>query len=409
MAERYGRAAAAGRAGYAGAAVRHSRRRNTVNLYLTIGAAVLAAIGSLLSLNVFFNLAPTGLTVNGVTLYTPEQIQKIGGLVPGQNLVRLNTEYIENRLTENLVYIDDVSVLKNYPDGLIINVTEAVPCVQIEYDGGYCTMSESGRLLEIGEKERNKKLPLVTGFELKGYETEEKKEYRLDKEKNDPLNAPKRPEVKAGDIAVSDDDQKTAILTELLEKLRKLEFGGIAKIDLKSRADIKMVYDGRIQIELGSSVDLDIKLSDIKAVLDKELPENYEGTLRYISINRSVQAIPKKNDVPLAVGGSSGDGSSQTDDPQTDEYGNPIDGGYGYDNGYGTDGTWQSDDQYGYDYGYDQGYGYDYGYDQNYGYDYGYDQGTYDYGYDYGYDQNYGYDYGYDYGYGYGYDTGQTW
>ena len=390
MAERYNRAAGTSgvsRASYSGAAVRHSRRRNTVNLYTTIAAAVTAALGSLLSLNVLFNLSPTGLTVNGVTLYTPEQIQQIGGLVPGQNLVRLNTEFIERRLTENLVYIDDVSVLKDYPDGLIINITEAVPSVQIEYDGGYCTMSRSGRLLEIGESERNKKLPLVTGFELAGYETPEQKEKRLEAEETDPIGAPEKPDIKAGMPVASDDDQKTAILTELLEKLDKLQMDKVAKIDLKNRIDIKMTYDGRMQLELGSSVDLDIKLTTIKAVIDKELPEGFEGTLRYNTIDHSVSVIPKKNDVPLAISGrSTTDG--QTSDSQApaagyyDENGVYHDGseqqaadGYGYDGGYYDDGTGYSGDDDGtgyYDYGYDQGYGYDYGYDQNYGYDYGY-------------------------------------
>ena len=392
MSEQSNKAAAVNRTSYTGAAVRHSRRRNTVNLYMTIAAAVIAAIGSLLSLNVLFNLSPTGLTVNGVTLYTPEQIQKIGGLVPGQNLVRLNTDYIEKRLTGNLVYIDSVSVLKDYPDGLIINITEAKQSVQIEYDGGYCTISESGRLLEIGETERNKMLPLVTGFELAGYETPEQKADRLDMEERDPYNAPPKPAITAGTPVVSDDDQKTAILFEILEKLDKLSFDKIAKIDLRDRIDIKLAYDGRIQIELGSAVDLDIKLVDIKAVIDTSLPESFEGTLRYNAIDRSISVIPKKTDIPIAVGnhdrrdGEDGGSGMPADSSSAAE-------GYYDDYGVYHDGTEQQANN-----GYDQGYGNDYAYDGGAGYDYGYDQ-------NYGYDPNYGYDYTYDYGY----DAGQGW
>lgn len=381
-----------------GAAVRHSRRRNTVNLYTTVAAAITAALGSLLSVNVLFNLSPTGLTVNGVTLYTPQQIQQIGGLAPGQNLVRLNTEFIERRLTDNLVYIDKVSVLKDYPDGLIINVTEAKPAVQIEYENGYCTMSKSGRILETCEEERNSLLPLVTGYELTGEETAEERAERLEKAANSGSKASKKPEVKPGMKAISEDEQKTAILSELLAKLDSLEFGKIAKIDIKDRTDIKLIYDGRIQIELGSSVEMDIKLTQIKAVIDSELPENYEGRLRYNGIDRGISAIPKKTDLPVSVNKPTNGTSAQITtgtDSATDSAAEiqgfdpnaPVNGA-DYDNANAN--AW-NDPNAGYDGGWtDPNAGYNDGwYDPNAGY--GYDQGN-------GYDQNYGYDYGYGYG-----------
>lgn len=375
MAEYRNRAA---RPAYDGAAVRHGRRRNTLNLYITIAAGVAAALGSLLSVNVFFNLSASGLTINGLTLYAPEQIQQVGGLVPGQNLVRLNTDYIEQRLKDNLVYIDDVSVVKDYPDKLVINVTEARPGVQIEYEGGYCLMSESGRLLEISQTERNMKLPLVTGLELIPYESEEDKEARLAAEEEGKEEIPE-PKFKEGTPAASEDEQKIVILKELLSELDKLEFGKIAKIDISERTEIKMVYDGRIQIELGSSVDLDIKLSYIKAVIDSKLPEGYEGTLRYSAADRFISAIPKKEEVPAATSpviGSYPDQSSMPDMSAPENY-------------YGGDQT-QGYNEYGQNYDDPNAYN---GYNDYNGYnEYGYGYDDYNYGYDYGYDYNYGYD-----------------
>lgn len=390
MAEEYRRAA--GRQSFSGAAVRHGRRRNTVNLYTTVAAAIISALGSLLSVNVLFNLSPTRLTINGVSLYTPQQIQQVSGLVPGQNLVRLNTDYIERRLTQHLVYIDKVSVLKEYPDGLIINIIEAKPVVQIEYDGGYCTMSKSGRLLEIGRRERDPRLPIVTGYELTGYETPSQKAARLEAELDDSTPTPKKPEITAGTRAVSDDDQKTEILSELLAKLDSLNFNGIAKIDINERTDIKLVYDGRIQIELGSSVELDIKLTYIKAVIDKELPEGYEGTLRYNGIDRGISAIPKKTDVPISVTKPgtttvvpnttiAGRTDTSSADPNAMPPANPANPANpqnaGNDNS--SNNAYDPNAGYNYNYGYDPGYGYndyDYGYYDNGGYDYDY----YDYG-----------------------------
>lgn len=322
------------------AAVRHTRRRSTMNLYLTIAAAVLAAIGSLLSVNVFFNLSPTGLTINGATLYEPVQIQMVGGLLPGQNLIRLNTEFVEKRLRENLVYVDEVEVIKDYPDGLVINIKEARAKAQIEYGGGYCTVSSAGRVLEVGQSERNKKLPLISGFDLVGPEDE----HAYDNA-DDSLSDEERPKVYlpvlAGMQAESSDPQKGVIITQIFSEIDRLSFKKIAKIDIADRTDIKLIYDGRIIIELGSSVDLDIKLAYMQAVIEK-LPEGYEGTLRYNGIDRGISAIPKKAEVPKSASTSRPDDSSSSADSMnsqdgtqwTDPNAGNQDGTNTWDNGY---------------------------------------------------------------------------
>lgn len=382
--------------GYPAPAVRHGSHRSTINLYLTLGAAALAAIGSLLSVNVFFNLSPTGLSINGTTLYAPEQIQLVGGLAPGQNLIRLNTDFVEKRLKENLVYVDEVEVIKDYPESLIINIKEAKPKAQIEYEGGYCTVSSSGRLLEIGESERNKKLPLISGFELVGEADEALMSNDGSEPEDGELQAMVYKPVTAGIDAMSADDQKSVIIKQLFDELDRLGFKKIARIDIADRTDIKLVYDGRIVIELGSSVDLDIKLGYIQAVLEK-LPDGYEGILRYNGIERGISAIPKKTEVQQAASTSTNpaESSSAPDQSGEQQWGEQQWNDWGY----------NDTPDYGYsdynDYGYYDGYT-DYGYDYNYGYD------DYDYGYG-SYDYNYGYDdYGYggydDYGYDYGYD-----
>lgn len=389
---------------YSGGAVRHYRRKNTLNLYLTVATGVIAALVTLLSVNVFFNLSPAGLTINGCTLYSPEQIQHIGGLVPGQNLVRLNTVFVQQRLKQNLVYIEDVQVVKEYPNGLRIDIIEAVPKAQLEHEGTYCTMSESGRLLEVGETERNKKLPLVVGYELVPYDSSKDDSSSADAEG---VKAISGSQLRAGEPAVSADEQKTEILTGIFDQLKQLDFKKIGKIDITDRTDIKLIYDNRIQIELGSSVDLDIKLLWIKSVIDRKLPEGYEGTLRYNGIDSGISAIAKQEEVPVYTPkktDSEGDSSAEDSSSETD---GTQEGQWQQDGSTDTGNGAYYDDQGGYTYTdpgadgyYDDGtgYGQDYGYDDGTGYD---QQYTYDDG---GYQPDYGYDDG-----GYTYDGGQTW
>lgn len=397
-----------GNQNYAGNAVRHYIRRNTLNLYLTVITGVIAAIGALLSVNVFFNLSPSGLEINGCTLYTPQQIQRIGGLVPGQNLVRLNTKFIEDRLKENLVYIEEVQVVKNYPDGLRIDIIEARPRAQLEEKNGYNTISQSGRLLEVGLSERDPKLPLVVGYELEPYTDDSTDSSSMeDSEEGDEASKGKNhidlSRLKAGTPAVSADEQKTEILTELFKEIDELKFKKIVKVDISDRTDIVLLYDNRLNIELGSSVDLDIKLRSIKAVIDKNLPESYEGTLRYNGIDSGTSAIPKQEEVPVAAPDSSLTDSADSSLQAYGDGSSVADNGYGYDenNGY-SDGSEQNG---GYnDYGYSEDY--DYGYNDN-GYGNGYDNGYQENNGDYGYGDQYGYNNGYDNGYDYGYDGGQ--
>lgn len=321
---------------YKGAVVRRRKKKNSANLYLTVSTGIIAALGSLLSVNVFFNLNSDKIQINGSTLYPPEQIASVGGVFAGQNLIRLNTDFVGERISDHLVYVDDIEVVKDYPNGLIINITEAVPQSQIEQDGSLYTVSQSGRLLEVNQSERNEKLPLVVGFELK--------------------------QAIAGQPAFSADEQKTDILVSIFEKLGELDFQKIHKIDISDRTDIRLYYDDRLEIELGSSVDLDIKLRSIKAVIDSKLPKGYEGILRYNGIDSGTSAIPKEPEVSRAPvgttssGDSSGDSSSDTSvynpdgigeqNGYWDENGNWVDNswsnGYWDENGNWVDNSWSS-------------------------------------------------------------------
>ena len=56
------------------------------------------------------------------------------------------------------------------------------------------------------------------------------------------------------------------------------------------------MYDGRLEIKLGSSVDMEYKLTYLKAVIDKSITDDYEGTLIYNGADSGISAIPKSQD-----------------------------------------------------------------------------------------------------------------
>ncbi|WP_124101174.1 FtsQ-type POTRA domain-containing protein [Ruminococcus sp. Marseille-P6503] len=262
--------------------VNRRRRRSNLNSYYALAVIFAAVIVLILCMTVFFNVK--AVNIQGVKLYTKEQILAVGGVNSGVNLIRTDTKAVETRLKNTLVYIDDVQVSRKYPSELEIKVTEAVKAAQIEKDGKYYILSESGRILEA-DVPLDTSLMQIKGFELKSLEP--------------------------GSALESEDAFKTKILDQLVGEIEALDFENINEIDLTDRTDIKMTYDGRIDIRLGSSVDIDYKLTYIKAVIDKSLSDNYEGTLRYNGVNSGISAIPKSDSDSASDSGSDEAESSQ--------------------------------------------------------------------------------------------------
>ncbi len=345
--------------------------KGNVRAYYALAAVIAVLIVMILCLTLLFRI--NTIKVEGVTLYREDQIISVGGVEKQMNLVRTDTSKIVERLVDNLVYIDDVKVTKKYPSTIVISCTEAKKAADIEYNDSYYVLSASGKILEDKNPNPTGDIPVVSGFNLKS--------------------------LKPGEELASDDSFKADILNELLSELSEQGFENIISIDMTTRANIIVNYDNRIDIKLGSSADIEYKLSYFKAVIDALTPD-YEGTLIYNGAESGVSAIPKDKEIEITV---ADDSSSQADDSGTvsadvqwnnddqwddDTWNNGYDDGntwgedYTADNGYSDDYTWGEDytagDEYtwGGDYTADNGYndgntwdnnGYDTDYNDNYG------------------------------------------
>ena len=239
-------------------------RRSKVTTYTAVAVAVFTTIGLILSLCFFFNLEKV--SVSGVTLYTGDQIVEVGGVVNGANLFRTNTKLIEERLVDTLPYIESAKVTKDFPNSLVIEVVEAEKAVEIESDNAYYVISRSGRVLEGPNQIHDTSLPLVKGFEIKSPKVNEKLESR--------------------------DSHKTKILMQIVEDIKESEIDNITVIDLTDRTDIVMWYDNRIEMRVGSSLDMDYKLTYMKYVV-RDLADDYEGMLRYNGMDTGITEIKK--------------------------------------------------------------------------------------------------------------------
>ena len=144
---------------------RPAARRQTVNMRNVYVASFFAAAALLLVLSMFLFFNVSEIKIEGVTLYEQDQILGVGGVSTGQNLVRTNTDIVEKRLKDTLVYLDDVKVTKKFPSTLVITCTEAEKAADIEYKNSYYVLSASGKILETKNPAPTGDIPVVKGFE----------------------------------------------------------------------------------------------------------------------------------------------------------------------------------------------------------------------------------------------------
>lgn len=355
---------------------------------LYAAAAVIAAVVILLlCMTIFFNVSTV--EIKGVSLYTDDQIINVGGIYEDMNLLRTDPDRAEKRLTENLVYIDEVNISKSYPATVVIDCKEAVKAADIEFEGGYYVLSSSGRILEANNPFPTGDIPIVTGFKFYVGQDRIDKGEELTNEEIFAFRA-------AGTKLKAEDDYSGKILIDLLNELSAQGYEKVKTIDMTSRADIMLNIDNRLDIKLGSSADIEYKLSYFKAVMGK-LAENYEGTLIYNGSDNGVSAIPRdqylgkptfakepeKSDDESKAEDENTDSSSETNEDTGDDsssenteqtadtwdggqnydyngwYDDTQDGGQYYDNNGWTDNTWDGGQTYDNGGWYDDTYSYD--------------------------------------------------
>lgn len=280
------------------------KRRNNLTLYYYITFFVIVITVTLLSVTLLFKAK--NIEVSGTDLYTDEQIRMICGVEVGDNLIRLDPHTAEKCVLDSLAYVDDIKVLRSFPDKISIKVTQAVPRANIESGGKYYVVSESGKILEADRDTPKSGLVIVVGYDIKS--------------------------VKLGDKLMSNDDLKDNIMDTILTSVESSDMKEhISAVNITDRTNIKLNYDNRINILLGSSLDLEYKLNAVKVIIDTKINEKFNGVIYYHSDSGGVSVIDSdklsgslKNEAPNDYSIFNED-SDDPDVPLQDKYNNTLD------------------------------------------------------------------------------------
>ena len=238
---------------------RRMRRSKNALIYLLVGV-VLTILLVLFALSVFMRVMD--IEVSGVTKYTNGEIIEASGITQGDNILFLDTIAAEQMIKLAMPYIDEVSVQPSLPATIRITVGESIAVATIEHRNVVLLIDPSGKVLD--------ELDTVPKglIEVRGFV---------------PLEA------KVGSRVRAMSGGETQ-LRSLIEVLSAFESSGrlsdISYLDVSNISMIHFGYAGRFQIMLGSSADVEYKLSQLPSFIisiDQERSEEVTGTINMSS------------------------------------------------------------------------------------------------------------------------------
>ncbi|MEU4995283.1 FtsQ-type POTRA domain-containing protein [Streptomyces sp. NPDC021622] len=129
-------------------------------LVLWLIALVLVGAGGVWALYGSQWLRVERVTTSGTRVLTPAQVREAAAVPVGVPLVSVDTDAIEDRLRRKLPRIDSVDVVRSWPRGIGLKVTERKPVLLIEKGGKFVEVDAKGvRFATVGHA--SKGVPLL--------------------------------------------------------------------------------------------------------------------------------------------------------------------------------------------------------------------------------------------------------
>lgn len=237
---------------------RRQRSRNrTRPLYGFTVLLLIIGVGIALCMTVFFNIET--IEIDGESeSYTAVEIAAASGVHTGDNLMRVSEEDVQEEVLSELIFIESVTVEKEYPDLIRITVSPSEAAYTLVDDDGTVQISDTGKILQTSE-DSDEDLPTITGYDPVSLET--------------------------GTVLESSDSQKSSILESILDIMSEDLTYPITGIDLTDKYDIVLTFDDRMIFSLGNWSELEYKIKLAETVIG-ELEEDDEGYLTMVGENQ---------------------------------------------------------------------------------------------------------------------------
>lgn len=234
---------------------KRQHRRSRLNaVYFFLVLVLVVGIGAALSMTLFFNV--TDVVVLNETDTPDMEIVEMSGIKYQDNLVRLDTYSIAQKIASQIVYAERVSVKKKFPATVVITVEKAVPVANVANSYGYLLVSASNRILEELKEDTPPRegLIIINGF-----------------------NAA---EGTVGMVLTSEDERRDSVLQTLTAAVTESGSEHIVSLDMTDISAITVQFGDRITFNMGSSNDAVYKLRLAEETISKLNPgKRYKLTM----------------------------------------------------------------------------------------------------------------------------------
>ena len=228
-------------------------------MFLLICAALV------LGMSVFFKVSK--ITVEGSSLYAPEEVIEASGIEEGDYLFFVNRFSAASRIYSKLPYIDQVKVNLALPSHVTITITESSAMAYIDAGTACWVLDQTCKLLTTATGEETAGLIRVDGV------------------------TPLAPEVGAILAAGEADAAKVTYLAEILDQILTRELTGkVTAIDMSDVTNPAFAYDGRFTVRLGRDENVEYKFSMLQSAVE-QLTEQDTGTID-LSIDKRAHFSP---------------------------------------------------------------------------------------------------------------------
>lgn len=234
---------------------RNKRNRRKKIIFRSIVGVVFLVVGVIVGLSLFFNI--NKIVVSGDAVYSHETVIKASGVSEGDNLIFLSKSKLNEKISSELTYIGSVTVKRRLPSTLELVVKKTDAKLGIAMNGYFTLLDESGKVLEKDLETVGENIILLNLGEIESADL--------------------------GETVVTKEEKVFTKLQEVLSECEKNGLHDISLMDISDIYNIKIVYQGRITLELGEtdSENLSSKLALGKAAIEKQDEENnlYRGTI----------------------------------------------------------------------------------------------------------------------------------
>lgn len=233
---------------------RQKIRRKKIIIRTLIGL-VFFCVGIVLALTLFFNI--NKIVVSGDKVYSDKEIIDASGVNMGDNLIFLSKTTLNEEISSELAYVGSAKIKRRLPSTLEIIITKTEAYMAVAKDGYYILLDRNGKVLEKDLETVGENIILANLGEISS--------------------------IKVGETIVLKEDKVFTKLDNVLAECENVGITEITSVDLSDIYNIKLVYQGRITLELGETDkdNLSSKLALGKAAIERQNEENnnYRGTI----------------------------------------------------------------------------------------------------------------------------------